>query len=262
MFLGVHLWLNMHNHYPTDSAAWLDYFTDNLNHEKDLPWHCGVYVQEPLRGALIRTLQRFHLGESGEGKWLKAWAADLQDGDYGLAIEFFVSEEQAHSRWFGRLLDEIGAPKLENHWSDALFTKIRRVGGLHFELVTFLTAEIIGKRLFQQLSHRCDDELTSAVFSRVVKDESAHIAFHVATLRAAFGRQNWLQRKFWRLSWRFLMLGALLLMCLDHAPLFRALNLSRRDFCLGCWKSFARVSGKIWRGRASASSKTGALIWD
>lgn len=249
--------------HPTDCAAWLDYFLDNRDRENALPWESGVTLSPRHRDALVRTLQRFHLGESGEGQWLKRWAAQRGDALYCRTIELFVAEEQAHSRWFGRLLDALGAPKLRSHWSDAAFTRVRRLGGLHFELVTFLTAEIIGKHLFSCVARRGEDALIRAVFARIVKDESAHIAFHVATLRAAFGAQSRWQRTAWQLGWRVLLLLALLLVCLDHAALFKVLGVSRREFAARCWHSLRRVSGKIWReGAPQQTVATNALIWD
>ena len=248
------------DNYPTAASAWLDYFAANQKRGEALPWEHMVELSAPLESALVRTLQRFHLGESGEGEWLKKWAAAQGDAVYSRAVALFVAEEQEHSRWFGRLLDNIGAPALQSHWSDAIFTGVRRAGGLHFELVTFLTAEIAGKRLFAGIARSCPDPLVRAVFGRIVKDESAHIAFHIATLRAAFAGQNWLSRALWRLFWRTLLGAALLIVCLDQAALFRALGLSRRKFWAQSFRSLAQISAKIWHGQAP--EKLGALQWD
>ncbi len=249
------------DNYPAAARAWLDYFVANRQRGEALPWQHEIGLGEPLESALVRTLQRFHLGESGEGEWLKKWAAAQGDAEYCRAIALFVAEEQEHSRWFGRLLDNIGAPALQSHWSDAIFTKVRRAGGLHFELVTFLTAEIAGKRLFAGIARRCPDPLVRAVFGRIVKDESAHIAFHIATLRAAFAGQSRINRALWRLCWRVLLGAALLIVCLDQAALFRVLGLSRRRFWAQSFRSLAQISGKIWSEQASTSA-LGALQWD
>lgn len=250
------------DNYPTAARAWLDYFVANQNRGDALPWEHQIELDEPLQSALVRTLQRFHLGESGEGEWLKRWAAAQGDGDYCRAIALFVAEEQTHSRWFGLLLDNIGAPALQSHWSDAIFTSVRRAGGLHFELVTFLTAEIAGKQLFAGIARNCADPLVRAVFGRIVKDESAHIAFHIATLRAAFAGQSRLRRALWSVSWRVLLAAALLIICLDQAVLFKALGLSRRKFWAQSFRLQTRISGKIWQKNARVAENFGALQWD
>lgn len=250
------------DNYPTAASAWLDYFVGNQNRGDALPWEHTIELDEPLQSALVRTLQRFHLGESGEGQWLKQWAAEQGDDAYCQTIALFVAEEQTHSRWFGLLLDNIGAPALKSHWSDAIFTKVRRAGGLHFELVTFLTAEIAGKRLFAGIARNCTDPLVRAVFGRIVKDESAHIAFHIATLRAAFAGQSWPSRVLCRAGWRLLLAAALIIVCLDQAVLFKALGLSRREFWAQSFRLLAEVSGKIWQKKARVSEVVGALQWD
>lgn len=250
------------NPYPTAASAWLDYFVNNQHRGKFLPWEHTIELNEPLKSALVRTLQRFHLGESGEGKWLKKWATTHGDAAYCRAIALFVAEEQTHSRWFGLLLDNIGAPALKSHWSDAIFIKVRRAGGLHFELVTFLTAEIAGKHLFAGIARNCADPLVRAVFARIVKDESAHIAFHIATLRAAFAGQSGPRRALWRVGWRVLLGAALLIVCLDQAALFKALGLSRRKFWAQSFRLLARVSGKIWQKESFTPESFGVLQWD
>lgn len=251
------------NNKPASAQQWLHYYERNAGREDGLPWDAGVQLEPALHRALTRTLQRFNLGESGEGRWLKQWAAQNGDADYCAAIELFVAEEQAHSRWFGRLLGLMGEPVLQSHWSDAIFTRVRRAGGLYFELVTFLTAEIVGKQLFAGVAHRAPNALVAAVFRQIVKDESAHIAFHIGTLRVAFAKQNGVQRLAWRGGWSFLLLAAMTLVCLDHAPLFRELGISRGRFALACWRLYRRVAGKIWQvGRQDARRPATVLRWD
>ncbi|RYG74130.1 hypothetical protein EON80_02740 [bacterium] len=241
--------------YPSRALGWVAYFKSNSDREAKLHFDSTneIHLRPALRDALVRTLQRFNLGESGEGEYLKKFAAKTGDHTYCRAIELFVAEEQTHSRWFGLLLDKLDAPRLEKHWSDAIFTRVRRAGGLHFELVTFLTAEIVGQKFFSQLARNCPDTLCSAVFSQVVRDESAHIAFHIGTLRHAFGGQSLLKRLRWHYQWKFMLTCAIAIVCLDQADIFRQLRLSRKEFAAHCFETFGVVSKRIWAGQSQGS---------
>ncbi|PQV65539.1 hypothetical protein B1R32_101281 [Abditibacterium utsteinense] len=235
-------------YYPNHASGWLAYFERNTDRESALRLDDEPKdaLSPALHAALSRTLARFHLGESGEGTYLKRFAASQNDESYCRAIELFVREEQAHSRWFGRLLERLGAPQIETHWSDALFTWVRRAGGLHFELVTFLTAEIIAQRFFGLLSKSCPEATCARVFAQVVRDESAHIAFHIDTLRRAFENQNAVRRTLWKWTWQAMLAGAILIVCLDQSAIFRELKLSRRDFAARCFEIFDVLSARIW----------------
>ncbi len=242
---------------PASPATdWVAYYEKNAARENRLPFDqpCHDTLTASQRAALVRTLQRFHLGESGEGEHLKRFAKQTSDATYCRAIELFVAEEQAHSRWFGRLLERLDAPPLQAHWSDALFTQVRRAKGLHFELVTFLTAEIVGHRFFALLSRNCPEPVAATVFAQVVRDESAHIAFHIDTLRRAFEKYSPASRLLWHWKWKAMLLCAIAIVCLDQGAIFAALNLSRAEFAAGCFDSFHSITTRIWSPRKASAT--------
>lgn len=249
----------MLNAYPSGTQGWVAYFESNSSRETRLPFDTpnDHHLQPLLREALVRTLQRFNLGESGEGEYLKRFAASTGDSTYCKAIDLFVAEEQTHSRWFEMLLERMEAPTLETHWSDSIFTSLRRSGGLHFELLTFLTAEIVAQKFFSQLARNCPESTCSAVFSQVVRDESAHIAFHIGTLQHAFAKRGPLYRRRLYIQWTLMLGCATAIVCLDQAPIFRQLGLSRRDFIKGCFTTLEVVEKRVWkRTNARASMIT------
>jgi hypothetical protein len=242
--------------YPSQAPGWVAYFESNADRESRLPFNSAPEstLRPALQRALVRTLQRFNLGESGEGEYLKRFASQTGDTAYCRAIDLFVAEEQAHSQWFGLLLDRLGSPFLKKHWSDAIFTRVRRAGGLHFELITFLTAEIVGQKFFSQLARNCPEPACSAVFTQVVRDESAHIAFHIGTLQHAFAGQSPLQRIVWHFRWKGMLACATAIVCLDQASTFREMGLSRREFATHCFHTFAHITRRIWNPRRGAKS--------
>ena len=243
----------MLNFSPSPSQEWLSYFQGNAGREARLPFDRAreTSLTTRQRAALVRTLQRFHLGESGEGEYLKRFAAQTGDATYCQAIDLFVAEEQAHSRWFGILLRRLEASTLRAHWSDAVFTKVRRSGGLHFELVTFLTAEIVGQKFFAALGQNCPETVVAAVFAQVVRDESAHIAFHIGTLRRAFAGQDKRAQWLWYWKWKAMLAMAIALVCFDQKSAFREFGLSRPAFAKICFAGFSQVAARIWAPKVS-----------
>jgi len=62
--------------------SWLEYFEDNRSKRPLVPWEQGIHVPPHLRDPLIRSLQKFQLGESGEGRNLKRHARETGDTVY------------------------------------------------------------------------------------------------------------------------------------------------------------------------------------
>src|SRR5262249_60182289 len=129
------------------------------------------------------------------------------------ASEVVVQEEEEHSRLPGALLEGIGAPLLESHWSDACFILLRRLCGLRTELLVLLIAELIAKRYYRALHEGTADPVLRGAFAQILHDEVGHVAFHCGYLRQAFA--SWpralrpLTRTIWWLLFRIVCLVAL-----------------------------------------------------
>ena len=96
---------------------WVDYFKLNHEQRRTIPWQQGVDVPETMRADFVRSLQRFQLGESGDGRCIRRNAL-AEPPEYREALEWFIREEQEHAWLMGCVLDALEEQRLEWHWTD------------------------------------------------------------------------------------------------------------------------------------------------
>ena len=79
-----------------------------------------------LHPAVARSLQRFQVGEDGDGACLIDKSERAGNPTYLAAVRLFVAEEQNHARLLANLLAHAGQPTISGHWTDAVFVAVRR----------------------------------------------------------------------------------------------------------------------------------------
>ncbi|HTB83736.1 MAG TPA: ferritin-like domain-containing protein [Candidatus Sulfotelmatobacter sp.] len=225
---------------------WLEYFEHNRANRPPVPWEKGIAIEPHLRAPLIRSLQKFQLGESGEGRKLKSHARMTGDLAYAAAIHLFIGEEQEHARMMGKILRALDAPLLENHWSDRCFVFMRQLFGLHQELMVLLLPEMIAKRYFRALHDGTRDEVLRAVFAQIARDEDGHLAFHIEYLRRAFEKMSFTKKILVLVLWRIVYRATCLAVMLDHRKVLRAAGMKPRRFWDECGEVFDEVAAGIF----------------
>ncbi|WP_067825536.1 ferritin-like domain-containing protein [Actinomadura kijaniata] len=201
-----------------DATAWRRHFEDEAERRRATPdpdWDAGAR----LTPELVRSLQRFQVGENGDGANLIRKAGD---GDYGVAARLFVAEEQNHARMLALLLGAAGEPTIGAHWSDALFVRLRRALGLRTELAVLMIAEVVALRYYRALRDGAADPLARDVAARVLADERRHVPFHCARL-------NPLPRPL-ALLWLCAVAAVSAVVVADHGWALRELGMTRRTF--------------------------------
>jgi hypothetical protein len=226
--------------------AWLNYFEHNRANRPPVPWDNGVHVEPHLRGPLIRSLQKFQLGESGEGRNLKKHVRETGDVTYAAAIDLFIKEEQEHSRLMGIILRGLDAPLLKSDWSDRCFIFMRHMFGLHQELMVLLLPEMIAKCYFRALHCGTHDLVLRAVFAQIAQDEEGHLAFHIEYLRRAFEKMSFSRRMLVLILWRLVFRAACVAVMLDHRAVLRAVGVKPRQFWNECGEIFDEVAAGIF----------------
>jgi len=233
--------------------TWLEYFERNRTDRLSVPWGTLPEIEAAVRGPLIRSLQRFQVGESGEGSHLRRRAATTNDPAYQACIELFIREEQEHARLMANFLQRLNAPLLTHHWSDACFIFLRHLFRLEHELLVLLVPEIIAKRYFRALHEGTNDPTLRAMCAQIMHDEQGHVAFHIEFLRQIISARPFWHRIGLLIVWKLLFQATCVAMIFDHRSILRALNIPFATFWLDCSLLFDEAAASIFSSRSCQS---------
>lgn len=199
-----------------------------------------------LHPAVVRSLQKFQVGESGDGAHLIAMAAASGDRDYETAVRLFVAEEQNHARMLAQLLSAAGASTKRVHWSDEVFVRLRRLLGLRLEIMVLAVAEIVALRYYRALADGGDDELLRDVSERILGDERHHVPFQCRRLKFEFGGMPTIARFPMKQTWRLLALGVAVIVAVDHGPALGVCGVTRKAFVAETMRLFDEATATIF----------------
>jgi hypothetical protein len=181
------------------------------------------------RETLARSLAVFQLGESGEGRI----AREIDrchlpgvDDTYRGALRLFVAEEGRHGRILADMVRALDGTLLRRTWTDALFTRARRLMGVRLKLVVLLAAEVVGITFYGLLAERLESSRFRAALDQICADETHHLAFH----GEFFGMQapDALSRAVFRAVWWGVAVSAVATVALDHRATLRAFGIPAR----------------------------------
>ncbi|MFI9206434.1 ferritin-like domain-containing protein [Streptomyces sp. NPDC053048] len=211
-------------------AEWTEHFVEEAEQRRrigDPDWTTGAALPDEV----WRSLQRFQVGEDGDGANLIGKADRAGDADYAEAVRLFVAEEQNHARLLALLLAAGGQPTIDTCWSDRVFVRLRRLLGLRMELLTLMVAELVAVRYYRAVRDGADDPLVAEVAARILADEERHIPFHCRRLRASVAELPARPlRSLTMTGWRAMMLGASVFVAADHGPALGRLGVGRGRF--------------------------------
>lgn len=241
---------------------WLTYFRENPSRQQKfddaLDWSRKTPLT-PVQARLIaRSLQRFELGEGGNGERLLAKAAQAGDPVYTAALKLFVVEEQKHSALFLKALQYLSAAPLASHWSDRAFVLLRRSLGLRMELMLFLVAESVALEYFRALRDGAPDPLIQLLGARVYSDEIEHIRFQIHRLAGGYAGTPAGVRRLIHAGWWFLALGAALVLAWDHRGALRVCGVPPRRFLPAALHAFAAASSAVMSPVQNSGPSAGA----
>ncbi len=216
------------------SAEWIEYFHKNAKRLRPIPWHLGIAWTAAERAAVVRSIQTFQLGESGEGRHIlhvaEQYSQVTGDFDYLEALKLFLAEEHRHAAALGHVLDLAGEPRLTQEWTDHCFRWLRHRAGLELAIVVLLTAEVLAQVYYAALRRATRSPVLVRVCSQILADEAAHVRFQSERLALLRRGQSWLTRALRTCCERVLFAAACLVVWHGHRSVFRAASVSFRSF--------------------------------
>lgn len=207
---------------------WKEYFESNQSHFGDIDWNSTDLLTEKEKSVIEASLQQFQKGENSEGKHLFAYAKTFPDAMYLECIRLFIREEQNHAKVLGKYMDIHSIPRIQTHWVDQVFRRLRIMSGLETTISVLLVAEIIAKVYYRVLAKAVASPLLGRICRQILKDEDMHIAFQCFTLHS-FYKQKWvIGRWVYRVIHLTLMLGTIIVVWFCHRKV-----LSKGGFSFG-----------------------------
>jgi hypothetical protein len=236
------------------SASWLAYFHGNASRPSP-PLGSFETLSPRVRAALVPSLQRFQLGETGEGRVAleAARSADpALDDAMKECISLYVREEGRHARELAAALRALGAPLAKHDVTEALFRRGRRLLGLRTKLLTMAVAEVVGGVYYDLLAAHVPPMAETARAIR--RDEDRHLAFQAEYFGRVVSRSQAAYVVACATGFTLVVACAIATVLATHAPLFRATGASRAGFARACVREAARGLRAV---RESAAAHAG-----
>lgn len=196
--------------------------------------NAALQLTEEERRAITPSIQQFQLGESSRGQRLfergQEFGRAVNDPFFAEALDALIREEQQHSRYLGAFMESQSIPRVQKHWVDSVFRKLRGLAGLELALTVLVTAEMIAVPYYRALRGATGSAILKMICNRILDDEANHLKFQASMLaRVARARPILLQRAFSQLH-RMFLLGTILVVWNEHRAVFKAAGYSFQRF--------------------------------
>ncbi len=221
-----------------DSNQWLEYFQENNDNLRQIPWGAGAELTESERRAIQASVQIFQLGERSEGKHLarcaREHAESTNDLPYYDAIKLFIKEEQRHARDLGRFMQLNGIAIIKKIPTDSVFRWLRHLANLEMSVSILVAAEIIAQVYYPALREATNSKILIALCDQIIDDEDDHVSFQAQRLailrKRRPGVMSWMTeviyRVFFDVTSRVVWFG--------HRPVFQAAGQTYGDYRRAC----------------------------
>jgi hypothetical protein len=230
------------------AAEWVAYFRANLARCRPIPWARGAEVTVAELDAVARSLQAWQLGETSDGRHLRAAAARYAvragEPDYPAAVELFIREEQRHGELLGRFLDLAGVGRRQADWGDGLFRAARYcLPNMEAWTTPVVMVETLATIYYNAIRGATGSRVLRAVCAQLLADEMPHLRFQCERLAALLRHRSRLGYRLTLLAQRLGYLVVVVLVWLGHRRALRAGGYGWRRYWRAAW---ARM-GTAWR---------------
>lgn len=229
------------------------YWRDRLeqNARRPIPaTEAPAELTDEQHALVLRSLQEFQLGETGEGRvahQIDGVQWEGADDDLRGLIKLWVREEGRHARILALMVQGMDGALLARHWSTGAFRGLRRRFGVRFKLLVALTAEIAGAVFYGLLARALPPGPMASALMELERDEAAHLQFQ-SELFGMLGRR-WAAHALIQAAWWFFALGVSAMVWWRHAPTLASLGVPRTRMAFELARSSAEVSRRIHDAR-------------
>jgi hypothetical protein len=225
---------------PRTAAEWVAYFRANLAECRPIPWERGAEVTPTELDAIAHSLQGWQLGETSDGRHLRAAAAHyaerVGDPDYPRAVELFIREEQRHGELLGRWLDLAGVGRVTRDWGDRLFRAARYcLTNMEVWTTPVVMVETLAVVYYNAIRRATQSAVLRAICSQILADEIPHLRFQCERLAILFRRRSRFGFKLTMLVHRVCFAAVISLVWLGHRRALRAGGYGWRRYWRAAW---------------------------
>lgn len=228
------------------AQEWMCFFQEANEVPLEVPWGEGYQLTPHEREAVAGSMQQFQLGEGSEGNHFLRCGRELRDPYFVPALAMFIRQEQRHSACLATFMEAQGIPRLQEHWVDQVFRRVRRLAGLRLMVSVLVAAEIIAVPYYRALRLATASPTLRTLCGEILREEANHLEFQADTIRR-LGCSRWqavLHRWFlWvtcGIVWR------------EHKSVFTAAHYT--------WRQFWEESLQEWGGFQHMVENGGALF--
>jgi hypothetical protein len=240
------------------SGEWLAYFRGNAARERPVPWQHGAEATPEELAAIGRSLQAWQLGETSEGRHLRAaaarHAAREDDPDFPAVVELFIKEEQRHGEMLGQFLDRAGLGRRQADWGDTLFRAARYwLTNIETWTTPVVMVETLAMIYYDAIRQATGSRALRAICGQILADEVPHIQFQCERLAFFLQRRGRLGRWLTLRIHRLMFLAIVLLVWIGHRRALRAGGYGWRRYWRAAWSKMHYAWRQMERAVSDAS---------
>ena len=167
-------------------GEWVTYFEGNAQRRLSIDFSEERPLPEQVKRLVFPSIRAFQRGEGSDGRFLlrtvDGYVRASGQAEYRRAMQLFVAEENRHSAYLKAYMEQHGIRACRASILDALFRRLRHLGGIKCEVTVLVTAEMIALTYYDALSRCTDSRALREICRRMLEDEVPHVMFQSYTL--------------------------------------------------------------------------------
>lgn len=224
---------------------WKSYFEMNQTHLDHINWNELDQLRTEEKRTIEASIKQFQKGENSEGKHLIHYAKEYGDLTYLETIKLFIKEEQRHALVLGKYMTKYKIDKIQSHWIDSIFRKLRTLASLENSVMVLITAEIIAAGYYKALLKATSSNVLRNICKQILLDEEMHLNFQSYTLSIFYKQKSKAHQKLVRMTHLMLMIGTILIVWMSHRRVLKAGGYGLRSFANDVLSEFRRCDRMV-----------------